>query len=280
MKWRAAVKIAYDGRQFMGSQRQPGVPTVEGEVIRALAKIGAIKDPGSSRFSAASRTDRGVSALGNVIAFDTCFRRQELLPALNAVSEKVHFIGLAAVPPGFSPRRALYRWYRYLLPYKKGLDTVQMAEAARLFEGEHDFSGFCRVDGRDTVRTVQSVTVTPRDGVIFIDVKAREFLWNMVRRMVAALELVGEGRADCGAISRALEGERIFTGIAPPENLILMDVRYEFSFRMCCPETLRRKLEESIQRLRVSYEFHHHLKSICHMESGNNTRQIALTYDI
>lgn len=251
----------------MGSQRQPGLPTVEGEVIRALTEIGAIDDPTSARFSAASRTDRGVSALGNVVAFDTCFRRQELLPALNAVSEKVHFIGLAAVPPDFSPRKAVYRWYRYLLPDSEKLDVERMAEAAKLFEGEHDFSGFCRADGRNTIRTVQSISVTPRDGLIVIDVKAREFLWNMVRRMVAALELVGEGTVDKTAISRALKGERIFTGVAPAENLILMDVKYEFSFKMCCPETLRRKLEGSIQGLRVSCEFYDHLQSICHTEN-------------
>ena len=63
----------------MGSQRQPDLPTVESEVISALTQIGAISTIDESRFGFASRTDKGVSALGHVVAFDTEFRRECLL---------------------------------------------------------------------------------------------------------------------------------------------------------------------------------------------------------
>src|SRR3990172_8393699 len=68
---RIAMKIAYEGSPFSGYARQPRLRTVEGEVVRALLRARAIDDNRSSRFEGASRTDRGVSAFGNVVAFDT-----------------------------------------------------------------------------------------------------------------------------------------------------------------------------------------------------------------
>ncbi len=98
----------------------------------------------------------GVSALGNVIAFDTEFKKGRLLHALNAVSDGVYFYGVAEVPESFSPRRASQRWYRYFLP-SRNLDADRVAESARLFLGKHDFKCFCKVDERSTVKVVQSV---------------------------------------------------------------------------------------------------------------------------
>jgi hypothetical protein len=79
---RVAVRVAYDGTCFAGSQRQPDQRTVEGELLRGLAKVGALRSAEEARFQCASRTDRGVSAAGNVVAFDTSFRLDALLPAL------------------------------------------------------------------------------------------------------------------------------------------------------------------------------------------------------
>ena len=125
MRWRAAVKLAYEGKDFLGFQRQPHTRTVEDQVIAALVEIEAITDATSSRFKGASRTDAWVSALGNVVAFDTEFRKDRLLHALNAVSDGVYFYGIAEVPEGFTPRRASQRWYRYFLPLRD-LDVSQV----------------------------------------------------------------------------------------------------------------------------------------------------------
>lgn len=102
MAWHVAVMIAYDGREFTGSQRQPDKKTVEDECIRALKKVHAIESVKDSRFRAASRTDRGVSALCNVIVFETEFKKEQLLQALNAASEEVYFYAYAEVAPDFS----------------------------------------------------------------------------------------------------------------------------------------------------------------------------------
>src|SRR5213594_4061523 len=83
---RIAMKIAYDGTVFHGQARQPGLRTVEGEVIHALVRAPAIRDVRTARFESASRTDRGVSALGNVVAFDTGLPPRAAVRAFNAKS--------------------------------------------------------------------------------------------------------------------------------------------------------------------------------------------------
>ena len=220
---RLAVKFAYDGTCFMGSQRQPGERTVEGELLSALVAIGAIGSAAKGRFRVASRTDRGVSALGNVFAVDTSFRPKELLAALNAKCRDVHCYALAEVPAAFSPRRAKDRWYRYHLP-DRGQDIALMRAAAKEFEGRHEFRLFCRPEGRATLRSLGSVEVRPMAGCIVIDLRAREFLRNMVRRIVSALDQVGQGKVSLGELREALEGRGRAMGLADPASLFLMDV--------------------------------------------------------
>ena len=243
MFWRAAIKLAYDGRSFMGSQRQPGERTVESETIGALRTIGAIESASASRFRFASRTDRGVSALGNVAAFDTSFSPHALLRAMNSAADDVYYYGLAEVPQSFSPRRARGRWYRYVLS-ARGLDAGRVAECARVLEGRHDFRRFCKPDGRSSVKTLESVTVAEAGGMLIIDMRAREFLRNMVRRTVAAMVKVGEGKASLEEVRSALDGKDITFGLAPPEGLTLMDIEYGFPFSVECPPTMSRRAEE------------------------------------
>ena len=266
MRWRAAVKLAYEGKDFLGFQRQPHANTVEDKVIEALIEIEAIGDVASSRFRGASRTDAGVSALGNVVAFDTEFRKDKLLHALNAVSDNVYFYGVAEVPESFSPRRASQRWYRYFLP-SRNLDAAQVMESSKLFLGKHDFKCFCKVDERSTVKVVQSIEVFPLGDFLIIDIRAREFLRSMVRRMVAGMDAVGKGKATLDDIRRALEGEACQFGMASPERLCLMDVEYPFQFELSCPAPLRKSLETKRQSNFIELAFYDGLE--CQSSSSN-----------
>ncbi|MDD1767002.1 MAG: tRNA pseudouridine(38-40) synthase TruA [Methanomassiliicoccales archaeon] len=254
MVWRAAVKLAYDGGDFSGFQRQPGLRTVEGEILRALKEIGAIGSAKDGRFGGASRTDSGVSALGNVVAFDTDFRKSEMIRALNAVSEDVYFYGIAEVSSGFSPRRARQRWYRYFLA-DRDLDFGRVSACASIFEGKHDFRMFCRGDERDTVRTIDSIRVFQVGDFIIADFRAREFLWNMVRRIVAAMLEVGRGRVAVQKVKEALSGADFSFGLAPAECLVLMDVLYDFEFEFECPSTLERRIRLARGRSFVKLAF-------------------------
>ncbi len=269
MSWRAAVKLAYEGKDFLGFQRQPHARTVEDEVIAALVEIEAIEDVASSRFKGASRTDAGVSALGNAVAFDTEFRKDRLLHALNAVSDGVYFYGVAEVPEGFSPRRASQRWYRYFLPAYR-LDAGKVEESAKMFLGKHDFRCFCKVDERSTVKVVQSIEVFPLGDFLIVDIKAREFLRSMVRRMVAAMDAAGKRKASLDDIRQALEGKGCQFGTASPEYLCLMDVVYPFEFELSCPLPLKRNLERKRRSNFVELAFYDRLD--CESNSDRSER--------
>lgn len=251
---RVAVKFAYDGTRFMGSQRQPGERTAESELLSALIKIGAITSADENRFRVASRTDRGVSALGNVFAVDTDFRPQELLAALNASCEDVHCYALAEVPKNFSPRRAQGRWYRYHLPYR-GQDLELMARGAKEFEGEREFRLFCKPDGKVTLRTLSSVTLRREGELIVIDIRAREFLRNMVRRVVSALDQLGQGRVRLEDIQSALEGQGSSMGLAEAEGLVLMEVDLGLDWKFPPTGRMPAVVRERVHRARVSLRF-------------------------
>jgi len=221
---RIAVKIAYLGDEFSGSQIQPGLRTVEGEVISNLAAIGCSEE--DACLKCASRTDKGVNALNNVMVFNTRFDDDAvLLKALNAVSKGIFYRSSATVGDDFNPRHANERVYRYVLP-SAGMDVPAAERCAALFEGEHDFVRFCKPDDRGTRMNMRSVTLTKKNGIIMIEFRSEYFLWNLIRRITAAITAVGRGDAVIGGVERALNGEAISFGIARPDALTLTDVIY------------------------------------------------------
>ncbi|MDR2846123.1 MAG: tRNA pseudouridine(38-40) synthase TruA [Candidatus Methanoplasma sp.] len=223
---RTAVKIAYLGNDFSGSQIQPGFRTVEGDVLSDLRTICRISDE-ELDLRLASRTDRGVNALGNVAVFNTPLEDLEiLLRALNAVSKGIFYRSSAVVDPSFNPRYADRRRYRYVLP-TAGVDIVAAKKCAALFIGEHDFRQFCRADGKQTCLTIDSIDVWSGDGTIVLDFTARYYLWNMIRRITAAVVSVGRGDSAISDVQGALEGNDVTFGLARPDALTLLDVEYD-----------------------------------------------------
>jgi tRNA pseudouridine38-40 synthase len=226
MKRRVAVRIAYLGDEFAGSQIQPGLRTVENEVLLNITALGNT-DANDIDMKCASRTDRGVNALGNVIVFNTSFDDDlTLLKALNAVSKGVFYRSIATVRNDFNPRHADERIYRYVLP-AAGIDVPAAERCAALFEGEHDFVRFCKADDKRTVLNMRSVRIVRNDGVLIIEFRAEFFLWNLIRRIVAAISSVGRGDASLNDVERALNGEPISFGVARPDALTLIDVVYD-----------------------------------------------------
>ncbi len=248
---RVATRIAYKGEGFSGSQRQPGLRTVEGEVLRALEAV-MPRMEGGFDLKAASRTDAGVSAVGNVVAFRSAMSDDAaLLRALNAVSDDVHFLAVAELPEGRNIRHAASRRYRYLLP-KEGIDIEAARACASLFVGEHDFRRFCRDDGKGTAARIESITVSEDGETLVIELRARRFLWNMVRRIVAAIAAVGEAKSSMPEVERALRGEDLQFGLADARSLILMDVEHpDLEFAAHDDPVLRRKLAEALHRSRA-----------------------------
>ncbi|HYY48651.1 MAG TPA: tRNA pseudouridine synthase A [Thermoplasmata archaeon] len=200
---------------------------MEGECLTALRRARILTGPKESFFRSASRTDRGVSAIGNVIAFDTPRGPGAVVGGFNDRARDVWAWAAAEVPPNFHPRHALERWYRYHLYDPQDLDLLRAA--GKLFEGEHDMDSFTS-DSSGMPHRIRSVEVYPVNGGQTIDVRAPSFRRGMVRRMVAAMVAVARGDTTMDELRDALTGARCDFGSSPPEPLTLMDVAYGFPF--------------------------------------------------
>jgi tRNA pseudouridine38-40 synthase len=220
---RVALKFAYDGSTFFGFQRQPGRLTVEGELVRALDKVGAIRSPRECGYRGSSRTDRGVSALGNLISIRTAFPAASLCSAINSEMEGVWAYSAVVVPDDFNPRAARQRWYRYYLP-KADQDRKVMSMLARRFVGVHDFSGYARKDKRNPMRKIDSIDISDAGMFYALDFRAESFLWNMVRRIVWMVSEGSSGRMPGESIGPGSEKKPRRVGLAPAEYLVLMDI--------------------------------------------------------
>ena len=232
--------VEYDGTDFAGFQVQPDARTVQGELETALARLsGGERRP----VDGAGRTDAGVHASGQVIAFTYAGRltAPELGRALTALlPSDVAIRDVRRVPRGFHPRTAArHREYRYTvwngprsplrerqaLGVRVPLDIAAMARAGSVLEGRHDFTAFGGAD-RNPVRTVYAVRVNRTGRLVTIDVRADAFLRGMVRRMVAALLEVGLGKRDETDIRAALAARTpaLAGAAAPAKGLCLRRV--------------------------------------------------------
>lgn len=243
---RLAFKVAYWGERFHGSQRQPDVRTVEGDLLRALRDVGAIEDPAEARFESASRTDAGVSALGNVVALDTTWDPRRVVAAVNPRLQDIWLWGYARPGAGFRPRRARERWYRYHFPHV--LDCARVEEAGRIFQGTHDFRAFAKGEGGRC--EIRAVTCAQEGAWTVLDVRGDRFLWGMIRRMAGAVEGCARGLWSSEDLALGLETGTGAWPPSPPDGLILMDVSYPFPFRPLA-EPLRDSLRERESRRRL-----------------------------
>jgi len=211
------LKFAYDGIKFFGYQRQKDVPTVEGEILKILKKFKIARN-----IRSASRTDRGVSALGNVIQIESSMDPKRVVGILNSNLKYIYFHSFAL--EDINPRYAELRWYRYHL-LNIGYDLDRLKEAAKIFQGKHDFINFTRAR-KNTTLEIRKIEVDVQGDLITIDFYAQNYLWNLIRRIVAAMEKYALG-LDFG---EEVFERRMNFGIAPPEPLILMDIMYNFEF--------------------------------------------------
>jgi tRNA pseudouridine38-40 synthase len=240
VRYRATVE--YDGTDFAGFQRQPGARTVQEELETALGRLAR---GGRIRVDGAGRTDAGVHATGQVIAFTDPGRRSavELETALAGILPRdVAVRGIRRVASGFDPRRAArYREYRYTvwngsrsplhertaLWMRAPLDVEAMTRAASVLVGRHDFSAFGSAQGQP-VRNVHAIRVRRQGSLVTIDVRADAFLRGMVRRIVAVLLEAGRGEIGQQAVARILRDRRpaLDGAMAPARGLCLRRVVY------------------------------------------------------
>lgn len=263
---RVALKFAYDGTRFFGFQRQPDRLTVEGELTDALSRVGAIRSSRECGYRSSSRTDRGVSALGNVISFRTGFHIGEICAATNSEMEGVWAYSAIEVPEEFNPRAARQRWYRYHL-VRGGQNLKVLSEVASRFVGVHDFSAYSRKDDRNPMRKIDSIEVSETGMLLAIDFRAESFLWNMVRRVAWVMNEASSGRLDMECAGPEAKKRPVRVGLARPEFLVLMDIDCGVEFpvdrraSIGLSKVLERRIGESAVKLEIERTLHFRISS-------------------
>jgi tRNA pseudouridine38-40 synthase len=252
------LTVAYDGTDFSGWQIQPGQPTIQGTLCDVLEKLTQQR----TLIQGAGRTDAGVHAMGQVANFTTAseLSPQEFHRAFNALlPPAIRVFSADEVAPEFHSRwNAVAKTYRYRIfrgrvvpPFLSryvqhdpcALDFDAMAEAARKFEGEHDFTSFSASTGSEEEDRERSTTrLIYRSEMIRIShedieggaeewhyiVRGKSFLRYMVRKIAGALVEVGRGKLRPDDIPQLLDQrDRTKSGpTMPPHGLCLLKVEY------------------------------------------------------
>ena len=238
--------MEYDGRDFVGWQRQDNGTAIQELVEDAIARFSGE----SATTIAAGRTDAGVHALGQVIHFDLArqWTPGTVRDALNfhLKPAPVAVLGAEIVSGDFNARfSARARAYLYRITNRRPppalvrgrtwgvavpLDAEAMAEAARLLVGEHDFTTFraIRCQAKSPVKTLDVRDGRRAGEEIHIAARARAFRHHQSRNVVGTLRLVGEGKWSADDVGAALEARDRARGgpTAPPDGLYLVEVVY------------------------------------------------------
>ena len=243
---RLALIVEYEGTNYHGFQYQVNAPSIQEELEKAIAKITGER----LRVKAAGRTDTGVHAKGQVVAFDTTSTHSPgtFVQALNFhLPEDIAVRATYQVGEGFDPRRdALSRRYRYTVlnsptssplmrrtacQVAEPLDVGKMDKAASLLVGTHDFADFAgpmEEDGAITVRHIYGASVHKVGELLTFDVVGNAFLRRQVRRMAGALVDVGRSQLSLDEFRLMIvagNGEAVAPSL-PPQGLCLMEVSY------------------------------------------------------
>jgi tRNA pseudouridine38-40 synthase len=248
---RLRIDLSYDGSAFSGWAAQPGRRTVEDVLAVALGRV--LRLPSPPKLTVAGRTDAGVHARGQVVHLDvaeeawsaTADRAMSRLAGVLPADVRVSTV--ASAPEGFHARfSALWRRYAYrvcddvaaadplrrheTLWYFRRLDLAAMNEAALRLLGEHDFAAFCRKrEGATTIRALRALDWRRgAHGTAIATVVADAFCHNMVRALVGALLVVGEGRRPPGWPAAVLAAGVRDPGVrvVPPHGLCLEEIGY------------------------------------------------------
>ncbi|TET25274.1 MAG: tRNA pseudouridine(38-40) synthase TruA [Dehalococcoidia bacterium] len=238
--------MEYNGRNYHGFQLQASVPTIQGEIEKALTKLTGEK----RRVMAASRTDAGVHARRQVVSF----RTGSSLPPLTFTNGLNHYLpqdiavkAAYRVADSFNVRRdAISREYSYYIlnsPTRSPiwgdfsyqiaahLDTETMNEVCQALIGEHDFASFASCIGGNIKNTTRHVfrAETERDGdMVIFNMVANSFLPHQVRNTVGSLTRVGLGRMTAGEFGNLLEAKKpaMAGPTAPAGGLYLIEINY------------------------------------------------------
>lgn len=240
---RILIKIAYDGTNFHGWQKQKGMRTVQDEIEKAVLHAFKIQ----SEVFASGRTDAGVHALGQMAHFDiydTC-PTKKIKTILNRVlPPDIQILSAKRVDSNFHARfdaKAKTYLYRICTGEKNcflanrflfvnDLNLQKLKEISEIFVGKHNFKGFCckETSATNFIREIYSINITNKRKNIDIEITGNGFLMNMVRILVGSMLDYSLGKLSKDKIINALiNGDRSLSGrTLPPQALYLKNVKY------------------------------------------------------
>jgi len=260
---RYLVRTYYDGKNYYGYQRQPGLLTVEGKIINALIETGHIDTAEENQFRSASRTDRHVSAIGNVFAFDS--NKEIIINQINAKCPKDKSIicwSFGEADKGFSPKYSKWKKYWYILPYsyvEKTTDLTidEIKTLCSIFVGEHDYRLFCKIDHRDTNRNIYEINIKKKTDELIFEFIAPSFLWEQVRRIVAYILKYKKLSKELQKTEELLIPQSKISSLnmmpASPNSLMLVEHHYENITWYKCNKsvlTIKKKIKDHLTKLK------------------------------
>ncbi|KAG2344626.1 tRNA pseudouridine synthase [Suillus weaverae] len=262
-KRKIAIKFCYSGWEYNGLAYQNGptpLPTVEDVLFKAFVKARLVDETGgldSCGWEKCGRTDRGVSAAGQVVSLWDTPQNTSLQPStkrelcyvsiLNRVlPPTIRVLAWSPISPDFSARFSCkHRHYKYFFT-SHGLDIPLMQSAANRLIGEHDFRNFCKLDPGKQItnfhRCVMHAQINPvspeSDGdkrVYVFDLVGSAFLYHQVRHIMAVLFLVGTGLEQPSIISALMNVFSAESDSSPESQLPLVDRKPEYQMADALP---------------------------------------------
>lgn len=243
------LTLAYDGTNYLGWQKTSMGPSVEGTLEKVLHQIFQHE----IALQAASRTDAGVHANGQVVNFFVSKESidfDKLLISINSLLPKdIVVLSIGEESPSFHPTiNAQGKEYRYFICYGKyqlpqqryyswhyhyPLNLEDMKKGAEILAGEHNFLSFCNAKKNATYknynRTVSDITIREiESNRLCIHIRGDHFLYKMVRNLVGTLAYIGRGKIKLNELQAILnKQERAAAGVtAPAHGLFLHEVFY------------------------------------------------------
>ncbi len=237
---RLAFRIGYLGDAYHGSQIQPDVKTVQGELVRVFQKLKWLdKDEEEHNLVLSSRTDAGVHVRvnGGVVRikrelWDVLTPRKMIRALDDRLPKDIAFLDVTEVDESWNPRLAEHRVYRYRL---EGIEFWNhpgdiFNEWLQIFVGTYDARNFARLEeGKNPLRTILSCEPWVVDGrVVGFEIVGKAFLWNQVRRTAMAIHRMCIGEVSPEEVQRAIDSPEteVDFGVAPADWLILWGVHW------------------------------------------------------
>ena len=241
------LRLLYNGRFYYGFQRQPNVPTIEGELERVLSEHQCLKNFRESLYAASSRTDRGVHALSQTISFYTNCSVKKILVSIEELEPEIHVWAYRFDDTGeFHPRYwALWREYIYVSDknYWETIESISKVPGIlRRLIGCKDYSFLGLPRDAPTFHCIFNIRISKWNNKTIYHIIGSSFTRQMIRKIISILE-----RGSLDIFKKPIMPAR-------PDRLLLLNVRYSISFKMINPRKLLSIIEYHSRR-EVVFEY-------------------------